>query len=422
MAVVEITGIASSGAGVGRLDDGRVTFVHRTAVGDQAKVRVTEEKGRWTRSELVRVQRPGPGRRRAPCPHYDRCGGCTLEHLEYSTQLEAKAGIVTDALQRIGKLDLTVESVEPSPQKFRYRNRVSFTLRRTQDGVVAGFHELEAPDRILDITGACLLPENPIGVVWGELRAGWGPDASRLPSGEELRLTLRANGAGRVALAVDGGYAPGRPEELVASIPDLVAVWHRPRGADGYQVLAGAATLREPWGEDEIELSADVFTQVNRSAAEELEAYVLERVLASSPDRVLDAYCGVGVYARRVARAGVEVTAIEAHGAAVAEARQGAPESTILEGTVEDRLDAALPVDVAVLNPPRAGIAETAIEKLAENGPGRMVYVSCDPATLARDLKRLGESYAVQSVRAFDLFPQTAHVETVVELERCGTT
>ena len=150
---VEITGIAGGGAGVGRLPDGRVTFVHRTAPGDEVEVRVVEERGRWTRSELVAIRRKAPGRREAPCPHYDRCGGCTLEHLEYEAQLEAKSRIVADALQRIGRIEIDLPEITPSPDEFRYRNRVSFTLRRTVSGVVAGFHALEDPDTIVDITG-----------------------------------------------------------------------------------------------------------------------------------------------------------------------------------------------------------------------------------------------------------------------------
>lgn len=418
---VEITGITYSGEGVGRLPDGRVTFVHRTAVGDRVGVEVTEEKPRWTRSELRRVVDPGPGRREPPCPHYDSCGGCTLQHLEYGAQLEAKAGVVTDALQRIGGLDVSVSALDPSPAELRYRNRVTFTLRRGEEGVVAGFHELGRPDSIVDVSTACLLPEPAIIDVWGELRASWGPAARRLPSGAELRLTLRSSRDRAVALVVDGGYAPGRPQELLEAVPGLVAVWHRPETGSAYRLLAGEEAIRDVWGGEELELRADVFTQVNRGAAEGLERWVMDRTLATGPARVLDAYCGVGLYARRLERVGVRVTGIEAHAGAVAEARRAAPDSTILHGTVEARLAEGLPADTAILNPPRAGLAAEVVDRLAGQGPGRILYVSCDPATLARDLKGLGDSYRLAGIRCFDLFPQTAHVETVVDLERCGT-
>lgn len=421
MDITKITGITSEGAGVGRLEDGRVTFVHRTAVGDRARVRVTTEKPSWTRAELHELLRPGPDRRSAPCPHYERCGGCTLQHLEYPAQLRAKAGVVTDALQRIGGLDLTVEGVEPSPREMRYRNRVTFTLRRDRSGVTAGFRALESPDQLVDVSAACLLPEAPIVEVWGALRGAWGPDARRLPSGEELRLTVRSNRDGAVALVVDGGYAPGRPEALVQEIDALAAVWHRPEGAGRYRPLAGEPVLPDMWAGDAVELRGDVFTQVNREAADGLAAHVMQCALSGEPARALDAYSGVGLYTRRLEQEGVEVVAIEAHPAAVAEARRLAPESRVLEGAVEARLGDALPVDVAILNPPRAGLAASVAEQLAADGPDRVMYVSCDPATLARDLKRM-TAYEPVGIRCFDLFPQTAHVETVVELKRCATT
>jgi 23S rRNA (uracil1939-C5)-methyltransferase len=418
---VEITGIATGGAGVARLPDGRVTFVHRTAPGDRAEVRVVEDRGRWTRSTLVRVLEPGPGRRPAPCPHYDRCGGCTLEHLQYDAQRRAKAAIVSDTLRRIGKLDVTPPEVVASPSELRYRNRVTFTLRREKGGVVAGFRALEEPDEVLDITEACLLPEPALADVWAGLRVSWGPEARRLPSGEELRLTLRGTVGGEVVLAVDGGYAPGRPDELVEEVDGLSGVWHRRAGGATFRRLAGAATLEERWGDEELELSGDLFTQVNRGAAALLEAHVLERVRAASPASVLDAYCGAGLYARELVREGVEVTGIEAHAGAVQEAERAAPNGRFLRGLVEECLEEALPVDLAILNPPRAGLHGSVPPALEAGGPGRIVYVSCDPATLARDLARMSGRYRLAGIRSFDLFPQTAHVETVVELERCVT-
>jgi 23S rRNA (uracil1939-C5)-methyltransferase len=418
--IVTVSGIAAGGAGVGRLPDGRVTFIHRTAPGDRVSVRLVEEKPRWTRGRVLRVLDEGPGRREAPCPHYARCGGCTLEHMTYPAQLEAKARIVADALGRIAGIPMPPPPIEASPAEFRYRNRVSFTLRREGGSVTAGFHEIDRADRLVDIGGACLLPEDAVATAWSALRAEWGPAAHRLPSGSELRLTLRGTVDGAVSLGIEGGYAPGRPEELVAAIPSLRAVWHRPAGADELALLAGDDILHEVWNGEGVALRGDVFMQVNRSAAAALEAHVMDRVLALHPGRVLDAYCGVGLYSRRLERAGVEVVGIEAHPAAVAEARRGAAGSRILEGLVEAVVAGALPVDVAIVNPPRAGVDAAVVAALADNPPRAIVYVSCNPATLARDLKRLGPGWRVTDARCFDLFPQTAHVETVVELQ-CDT-
>ncbi|HEV2146377.1 MAG TPA: class I SAM-dependent RNA methyltransferase, partial [Longimicrobiaceae bacterium] len=416
-AEVRIDSIAAGGEGVGRLADGRVVFVHRTAPGDLAEVALTERRDRWARGRLLRVLEPSGDRREAPCPFYAECGGCTLEHLTYDAQLRAKGRIVSDALTRIGQIPTEPPEVVPSPSEHRYRNRVSFALRRLGRGeVVAGFHALGDPDRIVDLDGRCLLPEEPIARVWDSVRASWGPEARRLPSGDQLRLTLRASAGGEVSLLVEGGFSPGRPQELLDAVPGLVAVWHRP-GAASPTLIAGAPGLPETWGDETVELSGAAFLQVNRGAAALLEAHVMERIGDPAGLRVVDAYCGIGLHARRLARAGASVVGIELDPEAVAEAQRSAPEgAAFVEGPVEALLPEHLPADLVILNPPRAGVAPEVAEALAAAPPRRIVYVSCDPATLARDLRRLGEPFRVESVRSFDLFPQTAHVESVVVL------
>ncbi|HEU0012725.1 MAG TPA: TRAM domain-containing protein [Longimicrobium sp.] len=417
-AQVRIDSIAAGGEGVGRLDDGRVVFVHRTAPGDRAEVELAERRDRWARGRLLRVLEPSPERREAPCRFYARCGGCTLEHLPYDAQLRAKSRIVADALARIGGIEVEAPEVVPSPGEFRYRNRVSFALRRREAGrVEAGFHVLGAPDEVLDLDGSCLMPEEPISRAWDALRRGWGPDARLLPSGERLRLTLRANAAGGVSLLVEGGYLPGRPDELLAAVDGLVSVWHRP-GEGAAELIAGAPGLPETWGEETLELSGAAFLQVNRGAAALLEAHVLERAGEVAGLRVVDAYCGIGLHARRFARAGARVVGIELDADAVAEARRASPDGAeFVEAPVEAAITPHLPADLVVLNPPRAGIAAEVAEALAAAPSRRIVYISCNPATLARDLKRMAAAYRLEHVRCFDLFPQTAHVETVAVLQ-----
>lgn len=416
---VRIDSIAAGGEGVGRLPDGRVTFVHRTAPGDLVEVALTERKDRWARGRLLRVLEPSPERREAPCPFYARCGGCTLEHLDYPAQLRAKGRIVADALTRIGGVPSEPPEVVPSPREFRYRNRVSFALRREEHGrVEAGFHALGAPDEIVDLGGACLLPEEPLARVWDALRAAWGPDARRLPSGERLRLTLRASAGGEVSLLVEGGFSPGRPEELIEAVPGLVSIWHQPREAAA-ELIAGAPGLPETWGDETLELSGAAFLQVNREAAALLESHVLALAGDVAGLRILDAYCGVGFHARRLGRAGATVVGIEMDPQAVEEARRAAPEGArFVEGPVEALIAAELPADLVVLNPPRAGVHADVAAALVASPAERIIYISCNPATLARDLKRMAGAYRLAGVRAFDLFPQTAHVETVALLER----
>ena len=420
--VVSITGIAAGGAGVGRLADGRAVFVHRTALGDRAVVRLIEEKKSWTRGALVRLEAAAPGRRVAPCPYYARCGGCTLEHLEYSAQLAAKSQMVFDALTRIGKLQVSAPVVIGSPLEFRYRNRVSFSLRRLAKGVVAGFHELEQPGRVLDIGAECLLPEQSVADAWKQLRGAWGPNAQLLPSGPKLRLTLRGSTEGAVALVVEGGYSAGRPEELIAAAPLLQSIWHRPRPDAELVLLAGREAITESWQDEDLDLSGSVFLQVNRGAAALLEEYVVEKAGNVEGKKIVDAYCGVGMHARRLARMGAHVVGIELDPLAVAEAQAAAvPNTQFIAARTEDELPHHLPADVVIINPPRAGIHESAAIALTEKPAAQVIYISCNPATLARDLARMSSAYQIKTMQSFDLFPQTAHVETVVELV-CATT
>jgi tRNA/tmRNA/rRNA uracil-C5-methylase (TrmA/RlmC/RlmD family) len=416
-----ITGIAAGGAGVGRLADGRVAFVQRTAPGDSIDAGIFEEKPRWVRARLIRVRTPSTVRRDAPCPHYARCGGCTLEHMDYPAQLEAKASIVAETLRRIGGLETAVPPVVAAPDEFRYRNRVSFTLLRTgAGGVIAGFHELERPDRVLDVNHRCLLPEPFLARVWRSLRTAWGDNASRLPPGETLRLTLRATLTGEATLLIDGGYGPGTPEELIRRVPEIVSIWRRTRD-EAPVLLAGAPFVTESWNGQTVRLAGGVFLQVNRTVAREMETHVAALAGDVNGKRVIDAYCGVGLHARRFALAGASVVAIETDPIAIAEAMRACGASAqCIEGRVEDVITDALPADLVVVNPPRAGLDAAVAAALNHAPPARIVYVSCDPATLARDAARLSARFTITSLRCFDLFPQTAHVETVAEFA-CAT-
>lgn len=427
---VTVRAIASGGAGVADLPDGRVVFVHRTAPGDHARVTIDKSRSSWARATLDEILDEGEGRVEAPCPLYDRCGGCQLQHLPYEAQLEWKARSVVDALERIGKLDdVPVPEVVPSPHEWRYRTRMTFTLRRLRGGrVVAGLHALERPGHVLDIDDECLLPRQEILDAWTSLRAAWDGGARRLPSGGRLRLTLRSVPGG-VKLLVDGGARGWRSGGLLDDVAGLVAVWHAPDGADEPALVAGAS----PVG------LGDAFEQVNREAAELLRDHVLDvarrcveaRVAGggdepggggrSAGPRVVDAYCGTGRTGRDLAVGGAHVTGIELNPLAVAAARDRAPEGfDVVEGRVEERLGAQLPCALLLLNPPRSGLEPSVVDTIRAEPPRHLVYVSCDAATLARDLAALGPSYALTDLRCFDLFPHTAHVETVVVLEAGG--
>lgn len=417
---ITIESIANGGDGVGHLPDGRVVFVPRTTPGDRLRVKVVQDGGSWARGYAVEALASGPDRREAPCPVYARCGGCQLQHMRYRAQLEAKAHNIHDALTRIGKLEVPVPEVEPSPSEFHYRNRLTFTMKRVgRDRVVAGFHAWEEPGRITEVWDECLLAEEPVVAAWTQLRAGWAPAARRLPSGRELRLTLRAVDEG-VVLAIEGGSGPGSPGELLEAVPALVAVWHRPEGG-AWRHVAGTEVVHDSWFGEPVALEGAAFLQVNRELAQGLHRAVLGELGNPRGQHVVDAYAGLGLYARRLAAHGARVTAIESDPRAVARGRSDTPDAvTWVEGRVEDELAAVLPAERLIVNPPRAGLHDDLPPLLRTNPVPRIVYVSCDPATLARDLERLGDAYEIRLVRGFDLFPQTAHVETMVVLDATG--
>jgi 23S rRNA (uracil1939-C5)-methyltransferase len=413
---VVVSGPGAGGVGVGHLPDGRVVFLPLTVPGDRVRVRITVAKARWCRGEVEELVEEGPGRRTPPCPHYGACDGCSLQHLEYSAQLGWKARVVGDALRRIGGVGVEDPVVAPSPRELRYRNKVTFTLRRLEPGhVVAGLRERTNPGRVLDLGPECLLPEEDLARLWGALRGRWGEDAALLPAGRELRLTLRAGRAGG-SLLVRGGRGEGDPEALLAGVPGLLSVWREEKGA-APRCLSGAPALDAEWMGEAVELRGGAFLQVNREAAERLQRELLARVEPVAGLRVVDGYCGGGALGGELARRGASVTGIEAdpEAAAMARRREGAGFRVVV-GRVEEALAGALPAHLVVLNPPRGGLAEAVPELLRARPPERVAYVSCDAATLARDLKRMGEAFHPAWVGAFDLFPQTGHVETLVVL------
>ena len=401
-AEVEIASIAAGGDGVGRTG-GLVVFVPRTAPGDLARVRLAT-KGRFARGAVEALVRPSPARVEPPCPHYtrDRCGGCQLQHLGYGAQLEAKAAIVRDALARIGRRDVGAPEVRPSPSEWRYRRTLTLALRWTGERWIAGLHAYDDPDTVFDLRD-CPITDERVVAIWREIMGA----AALLPRVRALRGSVRLLDDG-AALVLEGGERWPTSERFFAAVPSLAALWWAPE-EKSRRLLHDRRTRPEPGA---------AFAQVNAAMAERLHAHVVSRVLAHGPSSVVDGYAGAGETAIALARQGVGVTAIELDRDAARWAGDHLPAgSRSIAARVEDALPEALPADVVILNPPRAGVHErvTATLAAAAPRPRAIVYVSCNPSTLGRDLARL-PGWRVASLLAFDMFPQTAHVETVCEL------
>lgn len=405
--VVRVETIAAGGDGVARSADGRTLFVPRTAPGETVEVGfIAAPSARFARAELLRIVEPSDARMEAPCPHYDRdgCGGCQLQHLTLPAQRAAKARIVVDALARIGKREIALPEVVASPEPWHYRRKATFTLR----GPRGGFHALGEPDRIIDIE-ECPITAPDVVAVLRAVRAAH----ALLPPDREWRVSARQLTGGGIGLVIEGGTAGQwtAVDRFTALLREVIAIWWRPREARRAQLVLDRRT--SPTGD-----AAPAFAQVNAALAVQMEDDVVARLALVAPARVIDAYAGVGGVARRLAATGVEVVAIERDADACAIARVDAPPGlSVQEGAVEERLAGVLPADAILVNPPRTGLAAEVPPLLdAAAATARcLVYVSCDPATLARDLARLPR-WAVSAVRCYDLFPQTAHVESVVTL------
>ena len=404
IARVEIGGIAAGGDGVGRTG-GMVVFVPRTAPGDVALVRLVPGK-RFARGQLESLATASPLRVNPSCPHYvaDRCGGCQLQHLAYAAQLGAKAAIIADALRRIGKRQIETPVVAPSDMQWRYRRKLTLHLRRAGAGWTAGLHPYDDPVAIFDLRD-CPITDHGVLATWTELRALF----DLLPDARALRVAVRLAGpGGGASVVVEGGSAWPSADRFFARASLVAELWWRP----------DVGRLRRLAAREGSAPAGASFVQVNAQVAAALRTHVLERVRSHAPSRVVDAYAGMGETAIPLAGEGCTVVAIELDRDAVASFRDRlrAP-STAIAGRVEDHLAAARPADVVLLNPPRAGVDArvTAALERASSPPRAIIYVSCDPATLARDVARLPR-YRLASVRAYDMFPQTAHVETVCEL------
>jgi 23S rRNA (uracil1939-C5)-methyltransferase len=378
-------------------------FVPRTAPGDVALVRLTRAR-RFARGELVSLVQASQSRVDAPCPHYtnDRCGGCQIQHLAYEAQLAAKSSIVGDALRRIGRRQVENPIVEPSDGQWRYRRKLTLHVRRVGGRWIAGLHPYDDPDAVFDLRD-CPITDEGVLEVWSKLR----PALSLLPRERALRVAVRLLDPG-ASVVVEGGRTWREPERLLEAVPIVTELWWRPEG--------GRTRLLARRGVDHA--SGASFAQVNAGVAERLRGHVLALARGRHPARVIDGYAGLGATTLPLAAEGVQVVAIELDADAVAQLQQqlGRPSSAIA-GRVEDHIAAALPADVVMLNPPRGGLDARVTEALqqVERAPDAVLYTSCDPATLGRDLARLTR-FRLASVRSYDMFPQTAHVETVCEL------
>ena len=468
-----IASLALGGAGVARTGE-LVVFVPGAYPGERVRARVVKRRSSWAEASVVELLQRSDDRVPAPCPHFGaECGGCRQQDLSYPVQVAWKTRQVEETLARLGGLrDVPVEACVPSPEVFRYRNKMEFSFQRAPDGGTwLGLHRRGKFDESFDLSQCWIASELTNRVVAATRafanEASWPAYHPRFHDGLVRFLAIRhlpTTGQAAVNLVAARSEVP-RVEEWAARVaalsPEVRSVVLNVNDARANvatadasreRVLFGSSTIEEQLCGLTFEATAHSFLQTNSAQAEALyEAAVSEAALTGN-ERVLDVYCGAGTISLALARRAREVVGIEAVEPAVDDARRNAKRNGITNArfacgdaravlrtwaharagkvTTPEQArakDAKAPLDpaayepfqpdVVLVDPPRAGLHERVIERVAELSPVRIVYVSCNPATLARDLALFAKAgYATTRVRPFDMFPHTPHVECVATL------
>lgn len=440
---LEIQSVTSEGHGVGRCE-GMAVFVPGAAPGDRLAVKIVKVLSSYCYGIIQEVLAPGPGRITPACPVCRRCGGCSLQHLSYPEELRIKGQWITDAVSRIGGLSLPLEDILPSPRSSGYRNKAQYPIGRGPEGAFCGFYAPRSHNIIP--CGDCLLqPPFFSDIVRAVCRyidqSGQEPYDERTGKGLFRHLYLRwgeVSGQVMVCLVINGTYIP-QPQLLVdlvlAACPGVTSILlncntKRTNVILGKEnrVLLGEPFIRDDLAGVEVEISPLSFYQVNHQGAELLYRQAAELAGLSPGDVLLDLYCGAGTIGLSMARQVKELIGVEIVESAVQDAHRNAARSGIQNarflcadaGKAAARLEEeGLRPTVILMDPPRKGCDAATLDAAVRMAPERIVMISCNPATMARDLRRLEEAgYKAAVLRGVDMFPRTAHVEAVALLQR----
>lgn len=436
---VTIEGYGEGGMGVARID-GRVVFVHGALRGEKCRVLILKTLKSVAFAKVLEVIEPSSERITPDCPYFPRCGGCTYRHIRYEEELRLKKQRVQDNLSRIGGSDVTVEEILGARDTLRYRNKAQYPV--SKDGAV-GFYRA----RTHEVTECehCLLVKPEAAAAAEALReymqscrvAGYDEKTGR---GLVRHLYIRSNAAGEslVCVLVNGDKLP-KEDRLVTLLRDacpkctgIVLGTNTKKGnvilGDRYRTLWGSDRLEDTLCGKTFRLSVPSFYQVNRVQAERLYAKAIEFAGLTGQETVLDLYCGAGTITLALSDHAKKVLGAEIVPEAIDDARENAARNGVknAEFFCGDASDVAkklarenLRPDVITVDPPRKGLAADVVESIAEMQPQRVVYVSCDSATMARDVKRLADlGYTAQRACAVDMFPRADHIETICLLSK----
>ena len=439
-----IDSLAYGGNGVARLD-GFVVFVRRGLPGDTVRARVTKVQRRHAEALATEVIASGPQRVDAPCEHYPACGGCRFQDLAYDAQAAAKEQWVLDSLQRLAGLgEPPLEPILPAASQFHYRNKMEYSFAQLESGATLGLHKAGRWDEVLEIEH-CWLTSDLGNAIRNRMRE-WAREEKLVAydqgtqEGYLRHLVVREGrntGQALVQLVTARGERFDRERliEVLTEFPEVRSIhWSVNRGVAEVtnlptELLWGDEAIEEQIGELRFRVRPNAFLQTNTEMAAQLYALAREFAGLTGGETVYDLYCGIGTIGLSLAASALTVWGIEISEESVACAIEntelnGIGNAAFYAGNVGEVLEElrsrAGDPDVVVVDPPRAGLAGKALRRLGEIGAPRVVYVSCNPTTLASDAKRLADDYGYRLVRAkpVDMFPHTPHVECVALLER----
>jgi 23S rRNA (uracil1939-C5)-methyltransferase len=403
---IKMEKMVSGGDCLGRLPDGRAVFVPFVLPGELVRVEVVDEKKRYAHAIPVELLKRAPERISPRCIHFGECGGCQYQHLDYQSQCVLKEYLLKDQLQRIAHIENPpVQPIVPAPNPWQYRNHIQFHLG--QGGELGYIH---SDGEHLLIIEECHLPQQEINALWPQLELG--------SESGVYRLGIRQDTYDNLMLIMEGDDS--KPPEFSEDIP-VSAVYTPPEAR--LTVLAGDDHLVYTLLDQHFQVSARSFFQVHTAMAEKMISFLLENLQLEKTTRVIELYAGVGLFSAFLAPRVGQLTTIESSGSACHDfvVNLDAYDNVVLyEAEAEEVLSTLnMPVDLLVMDPPRSGLAPAVHDALAKLQPKQIAYISCDPATLARDTKRiLSNGYQLQSITPFDLFPQTGHIESIVLMSR----
>ena len=441
---LRVDSLAYGGNGVARVD-GFVVFVRGGLPGDRVRARVTKTKRGFAEAVAEEVLEPSPARVEAPCPYFGTCGGCRFQDLAYAAQSAAKERQVRDALERIGRIaEPPLEPILPARSHYAYRNKLEYSFTRGEDGVELGFHEAGRWDAVIGID-VCLLTTDLGNAIRNAVR-DWAREERLEPydqatgDGYLRQLVVReGRNTGHVlALLVTSPgerFETGYLVDVLRRFPEVRSIHWAVNDSPGQHSNLPSTLL---WGEEAIEeellglrfrIRPNAFLQTNTEMAEELYRLVLEYASPTGDENVFDLYCGTGTIGLALAGSVRGVHGVEISEEAVACAIEnvelnGIENARFFAGHVgqslEELVAEAGEPDVVVVDPPRAGLAGKALRRTGRLGAGRIVYVSCNPTTLASDVNVLREEFGYELLRCrpLDMFPHTPHVESISLLER----